>query len=252
MSHVTSTDGTKIVYDKVGSGPAVVLLYVGPSTRISNAGLAALLADRFTVYTYDRRGRGESSGSVEAGADREFEDLAAVLTEAGGSANVYGSSGGAMIALEAAARGLSIARLALWEPPYDMPVPADWGQQVADRVAADRRGDAVAYWMTNVTGLPEEMVAGMRHAPFWASMEAEAHGLIADAAIVGDLSFPEARVAKVRVPTLVLDGGSASFLAGGAALVAASVPGAVHKSLEGQPHNVADAAMAPELANFFS
>lgn len=252
MSHVTSADGTRIAFDEVGDGPAVVLLHIGPSTRASNAGLAALLADRFTVYCYDRRGRGESSGSVHDGPDREFEDLAAVLEVAGGSGCVYGSSGGAMIALEAAARGLPITRLALWEPPYDMPVPADWGQQVADRIAAGRRGDAVAYWMTHVTGIPADVVAGMRPAPFWPPLEAEAHGLIADAAIVGDLSFPKARLATITTPTLVMDGGAGSFVAGGAALVAATVPGAVHQALDGQPHNVADTAIAPALANHFT
>ncbi|MGH3764293.1 MAG: alpha/beta fold hydrolase [Pseudonocardiaceae bacterium] len=253
MEYVTSADGTRIAYDKVGSGPSVVLLHVGPMTRVVNAGLAALLADTFTVYFYDRRGRGDSSGNVEDGADREFEDMAAILEIAGSSANVYGSSGGAIIAFEAAARGLPITRLAAWEPPYGLPVPADWGTRVADRVAADRRGDAVEYWMVDVIGMPAEMVAGMRHAPFWPAMEAEAHGLIADYAIVGDLSFPHDRLATITTPTLVIDGGSASAppLAAAVAKVVETVPGAVHGSLDGQPHNVADDAMAPALAEFF-
>lgn len=253
MAHVISSDGTQIAYDKVGSGPAVVLLHVGPMNRSSNAGLAALLADRFTVYSYDRRGRGDSAGTVQDGPDREFDDMAAIIEVAGGTANVYGSSGGAIIALEAAACGLPISRLGLWEPPYNVPVPTDWGQQVADRIAADRRGDAVHYWMTSVVGMPIEMVDGMRHAPFWAFLETEAHGLIADAAIVGDLTMPRDRLATVATEALVLDGGSASAPAmkDAAAAVVKTLPNAVHKSLDGQPHNVADDALAPALASFF-
>lgn len=254
-STVTSKDGTTLEYDRSGSGPAVVLLYVGPFTRAANSGLAALLAEHFTVYSYDRRGRGGSGGSVQDGPDREFEDLDAILSEAGGSACLYGSSGGAIMGLQAAARGLPITRLAAWEPPYTVEgarrPPADWGKRVADLVAQDRRGDAVAYWMTAVTGIPEEMVSGMRQAPFWAAVEAEAHGLIADYAMVGDLTFDEAMLRSVPVPTLVLDGGDSSPLAPSAAKVAATVPGAVHQSLDGQPHNVADEAIAPALIAFF-
>jgi pimeloyl-ACP methyl ester carboxylesterase len=256
MSNVVSKDGTTLEYDRFGSGPAVVLLYVGPFTRVANSGLAALLADHFTVYSYDRRGRGGSGGSVQDGPDREFEDLHAILSEAGGSACVYGSSGGGIMGLQAAARGLPITRLAVWEPPYSVVPgaprpPADWGKQVAALVGEDRRGDAVAYWMTSVTGMPEQMVAGMRQAPFWPAIEAEAHGLIADHALVGDVTFDEVMLRSVPVPTLVLDGGSSSPLAPSAAKVAATVPGAVHQSLEGQPHNVADEAMAPALIAFY-
>src|SRR5882762_6243375 len=115
---LASHDGTTIVYDRTGDGPAVVLVHAGPFTRAVNAGLAALLGDLFTVYTYDRRGRGESGGGVTDGPEREFQDLAALIDEAGGSANVYGSSGAGIIGLQAAARGLAISRLAVWEPPY--------------------------------------------------------------------------------------------------------------------------------------
>jgi pimeloyl-ACP methyl ester carboxylesterase len=256
MPTVTSKDGTTLEYDRSGSGPAVVLLYVGPFTRVANAGLAALLAEHHTVYSYDRRGRGGSGGSVHDGPDREFEDLHAILEQAGGSAFVYGSSGGGIMGLQAAARGLRITRLAAWEPPYAVVPgaprpPADWGHHVATLVGQDRRGDAVAYWMTSVTGMPEQMVAGMRQAPFWPAVEAEAHGLIADYALVGDLTFDAAMLASVRVPTLVLDGGTRSPFGPSAAEVAATVPGAVHQSLDGQPHNVADEAMAAALIAFF-
>jgi len=253
---LASHDGTTIVYDRTGDGPAVVLVHAGPFTRAVNAGLAALLGDLFTVYTYDRRGRGESGGGVTDGPEREFQDLAALIDEAGGSANVYGSSGAGIIGLQAAARGLAISRLAVWEPPYAVGhpgPPTDWGHRLAALVDADRRGDAVAYWMVSVVGMPEPMVTGMRQAPFWAAMEPEAHGLIADYAMVGDLPFPRAeQLNAVTAPTLVLDGGTESPLAPGAAMLAAALPSAEHRSLDGQPHNVADDAMAAALADFFS
>ena len=255
MPQLTSADRTSIAYEQTGSGPAVVLVHVGPFTQALNAGLAGLLADRFTVYTYDRRGRGASGGAVTDGPDREFDDLRAVIDHAGGHAHVYGSSGAGIIALQAASRGLPISRLAVWEPPYAVATPnppADWGSQIASLIEAGRRGDAVAYWMTTILGMPEPAVAGMRDAPFWAGMEAEAHGLVADHALVGDLSFPPAgQLRAIEVPTLVLDGGPASPLAASAVEVARCVPGACHRSLNGQPHNVDDAVMAAALTEFF-
>ena len=93
MSQLTSSDGTTIAFERTGDGPAVVLIHVGPFTQALNAGLAGLLAGKFTVYTYDRRGRGGSGGAVTDGPDREFADLSAVIDHAGGHAHVYGSSG---------------------------------------------------------------------------------------------------------------------------------------------------------------
>jgi len=249
MSQLTSADRTSIAYEQTGDGPAVVLIHVGPFTQALNAGLASLLADRFTVYTYDRRGRGESGGTITDGPDREFDDLRAVIDQAGGHAHVYGSSGAGIIALQAASRGLPISRLAVWEPPYAVETPhppADWGSRIASLVEAGRRGDAVAYWMTTILGMPEPAVAGMRDAPFWSGMEAEAHGLVAD------LTFPPAgQLRAIEVPTLVLDGGPASPLAPAAVQVARGIPGARHQSLDGQPHNVDDAVMAAALTEFF-
>src|SRR5439155_5712196 len=110
----------------------------------------------------------------------EFEDLAAVLAEAGGSGALIGYSGTGNIALEAAARGLPISKLALWEPPFIVDdsrpkVPQDWGQRVAELVSAGRPGDALEYWMTTVIGVPAEAVAPMRETLFWSAMEPMAH-----------------------------------------------------------------------------
>ena len=158
MPQLTSSDRTSIAYEQTGHGPAVVLIHVGPFTQALNAGLAGLLAGRFTVYTYDRRGRGASGGTITDGPDREFDDLRAVIDHAGGHAHVYGSSGAGIIALQAASRRLPISRLAVWEPPYAVATPnppADWGPQIASLIAAGRRGDGVAYWMTTILGMPE-------------------------------------------------------------------------------------------------
>src|SRR5688500_12273320 len=113
MDFVTSHDGTRIGYDRIGSGPAVIVIGGGPVDRSAESPLAALLAEQFTVYSYDRRGRGDTVDTAPYSVDREFDDLQALITEAGGSAMVYGTSGGGMIAIQAAARGMAITRLAL-------------------------------------------------------------------------------------------------------------------------------------------
>src|SRR5262249_61085631 len=99
MDHVVSSDGTRIAFDRLGSGPAIVLVGAGPTDRSSEAPLAALLAEHFTVYNYDRRGRGDSGDTQPYATDREFEDIAAVIEQADGSALCYGTSGGGLMAL---------------------------------------------------------------------------------------------------------------------------------------------------------
>ncbi|HEX6756361.1 MAG TPA: alpha/beta fold hydrolase [Mycobacteriales bacterium] len=114
METVTSADGTTIAYDRLGEGPAVVLVSGGSVDRQSNAPLAELLAPDFTVFNYDRRGRGPSGDAETYAVEREFEDLAAAVAAAGGTAGVYGASSGAVLALRAAAAGVPMAGLALW------------------------------------------------------------------------------------------------------------------------------------------
>lgn len=122
MEIITSHDGTPIAFDRTGAGP-VVILVGGPTDRSANTPLAALLAPRCTVYNYDRRGRGDSGDTAPYAVDREVEDLAAVIAAAGGSAAVFGTSGGGIFALEAAAHGLPFTKLTVWEPPY---IVDDW------------------------------------------------------------------------------------------------------------------------------
>ena len=227
-------------------------------TGSQQAPLAALLASSFTVFNYDRRGHGESGDTPPYVVEREIEDLDAIITEAGGSAFVYGTSGCAILALEAAARGLAprMKKLALWEPPYIVddsrpPVPPDYKDQLTRLLAAGRRGDMIELFMTKAVGLPAEFVAPMRQAPFWAAQEALAHTLIYDATLTGDFSLPAEHIASVAVPTLVIDGGTTPWLSHAAEAVAQALPHAQRRTLHGQPHNVAPEALAPALVEFF-
>src|SRR4029450_3107468 len=100
---VASKDGTPIAGDQLGSGPPVILVCGGSVDRMTNAELATLLASEFTVLNYDRRGRGDSGDTPPYAIEREFEDLDAAIVATGGSAAVYGSSSGAVLALKAGA-----------------------------------------------------------------------------------------------------------------------------------------------------
>lgn len=157
MDTVVSHDGTTIALDRAGDGPPVVLINAGPTDRKVNAPLVGLLAPRLTVLNYDRRGRGDSGDTAPYAVDREYEDLEAVIDAAGGSASLFGNSGGGILALEAAARGLAVTRIAVWEPPYVIdgsrpPVPADYRRQLGDLLAAGRRGDMVELFLTQAAG----------------------------------------------------------------------------------------------------
>jgi pimeloyl-ACP methyl ester carboxylesterase len=225
---------------------------------MQQAGLAQLLASDFTVYNIDRRGHGESGFTAPYAVEREVEDLDALITEAGGSAFIYGTSGLGILCLEAAARGLSpkMKKLAVWEPPYILegsrpPVPQDYQKRLDQLLAEGRRGDMIELWMTQAVGMPSEFVAQLRQAPFWPAQEAFAHTLVYDAILTGDFSLPTERLAHIAVETLVSDGGTTPWLSQAADAVAAAVPNARRSTIAGQPHNVADEAMAPVLREFF-
>ena len=193
MNKVISKDGTQIAYETKGSGPAVILVdgalcyrSFGPMPH-----LAELLAPRFTVYIYDRRGRGESGNSKPYAIEREVEDIEALIKAAGGSAFVYGISSGACLALEAAIKlGDKIRKLAMYEPPYNSEEAArqawrEYRKKLAELLAAGRRGDAAALFMGFV-GTPADQIDGMRQAPMWPMFEAVAPTLAYDAAAMGE------------------------------------------------------------------
>lgn len=263
MHTVTSHDGTPIVFDRSGEGPPVILVTGALATRAACASLVALLAPHFTVIAHDRRGRGDSGDTPPYAVEREVEDIDALITVVGGAAFVFGHSSGAALALEAARLlPTKIARLALYEPPFIVddsrpPLPRDYVAQMTERVAAGRRGDAVEYFMTAAVAVPDDMVAQMRSDPMWPTMEAVAHTLPYDGAIMGDTMFgqplPAARWAIVTLPTLVLDGGaSPTWQRNGVQTLVAALPNAEQRTLAGQGHGADPDVLAPVLAEFFA
>ncbi len=182
MNNVGSRDGTTIGFDRSGEGPPIVLVGGAFNDRSTAAPLAAQLEPRFTVFTYDRRGRGGSGDTAPYAVDREIEDLEALIADAGGSASVYGLSSGGVLALEAAARGLPITRLVVFEPPFIVEgsrprPPEDLALQLSELASSGRRGDAVELFITKAVGLPVEAVEQMRNAPMWPGLEEVAHTL---------------------------------------------------------------------------
>jgi pimeloyl-ACP methyl ester carboxylesterase len=258
LNHVTSRDGTTIAFDRLGAGPPIVLVCGGSVDRMSDAGLAAQLAPDFTAFNYDRRGRGDSGDTLPYAIDREIEDIDAVVTAAGGSAFLYGTSSGAALALAAAEKLTGrITKLALWEPPFILDPsarpPADTAKTFADLVSAGRRSDAVEHFTAKVVGLPPEFVAFAKTQPFWAAQEKIAHTLAYDATVMADYSLPLERAARVTIPTIVLAGGASfPFMRETAQALAAALPNGQTRVLEGQEHNVSDEAMAAALKTFFA
>jgi pimeloyl-ACP methyl ester carboxylesterase len=262
---VTSRDGTVIAFDRSGNGSPVLLVEGAFQHRALDpptAQLASLLASHFTVYHYDRRGRGDSGDTAPYCVEREIEDIEALIETAGGPVYVFGNSSGAVLALRAAGQGLAISKLALYEPPFIVddsrpPLPDDYLEVLTELVSEGRRGDAVEYFMTTAVGLPSEFVDQMRQEPFWPAFEAVAHTLPYDAAVMADTGSgsptPLQQWAELRVPTLVLDGGeSQRYRHNADALLAAILPHAERRTLEGQSHEVAPDVLAPALVGFFT
>jgi pimeloyl-ACP methyl ester carboxylesterase len=263
MNSVISKDGTHIAYDKLGEGSALVLVGGAFNTRTfgPNGGLAPLLAERFTVINYDRRGRGESTDTAPYSMEREIEDIQALIEAEGGSAHVFGISSGAALALEAANRGLPIAKLALYEAPFVVddsraPVPDDYFERLQAMVASDRRSDAIRLFMRQGVGVPAVFVVMMRIMPAWSKLKAVAPTVIYDAAIVDDYQkgrpLPTDRWTSVTMPTLVAVGGkSPDWMRHAMSGLAQVLPNAEHRTLEGQTHIVKPDALAPVLVEFF-
>lgn len=257
MPTLTSKDGTQIGYNTTGTGPAVILIDgafcfrgFGPMPA-----LAPLLAPHFTVYTYDRRGRGESGDTLPFALEREFEDIDALIQHAGGAAFLFGTSSGAGLALRAAASGLNVTKLAMYEPPYDdnnLANAAVFKRDIAQAVAAGQNGEAVTVFMRYV-GTPPEAIAGMQQAPMWAGLEAVAPTLAYDAAAMGDYSVPTTLAASVSIPTLVMTGSETfPFMHASAHTLVNAMPNAEYRSLEGQRHDVDVNVLAPLLIEFFN
>ena len=251
---VQSPDGTTIAWERSGSGSRVVIVDAAGSFRGFGplASLPEALASRFEVVTYDRRGRGESGDTLPYAVEREVEDMSAVIAAAGGSANVFGFSSGAVLALHAAAAGLPISKLALLEPPIqldDEPPDLEMEQEITALVAAGRRGDAVEYFHRSI-GVPEEFLVGMRDAPTWPTWEAIAHTLVYDSIVTR--TFPESRLASISTPTLVIDSdASDEDLHRWAQITADRLPNGSHRTMPGEWHGVSVDDLVPVIAQFF-
>ena len=258
---VTSADGTSIGFDRSGAGPAVILVhgaFTGRAHPILSE-VAAILARWFTVFDYDRRGRGDSGDTQPYAVQREVEDLAALVEMAGGSAMAFGGSSGAGLVLRAAVQNPAITKLAVWEPPYHVDESAprlapDFAARLDAMIRKGRRADAVELFMVEAAAVPVEAVAAMRREPSWPATEAVAHTLSYEAAIMGPgNALPVGLLASITQPVLVLTGGSSpAWMTKAGQAVAGSIPGAVHRVLDGQTHNVSPAALVPELLEFFT
>ncbi|MGQ0602500.1 MAG: alpha/beta fold hydrolase [Anaerolineales bacterium] len=267
MEKVSSKDGTTIAFDQLGTGAPVILVAGATAYRSHpvNVQLAELLSTHFTVFNYDRRGRGDSGDTAPYAVEREIEDIEAVMNGAGGSAFMCGFSSGAVLALEAASKlSAKIKKLALYEPPFILddsrpPLPQDYVAQLNAAIAAGRRGDAFEIFMTKAVLSPAEYLEPMRNDPMWADMEKVAHTLAYDGTIMGDTMsgkpFSTRKIkqwASVTMPTLVMTGGkSEAYFHGAAQALVDILPTAQRRTLEGQDHAVAPEALAPVLVEFF-
>jgi len=247
---LTSKDGTRIAYEQSGKGPAIILVLGAFNDRSAGAALGQSLKQYFTVFNYDRRGRGESTDTAPYAIEREIEDLHALITEAGGSAFVFGYSSGAILALRAAADGLAIPKLALYDPPPTGGKAGTLAPELSRLIEANRRGDAVELFQTDAVGIPSEIVVNMRHAPFRPALEAIAHTLIYDSIILAALpnNMPE----TVGIPTLVLSAEKMPpIMHQSAQSLANALPKGQHHLLTGQTHDIDPAVITPILKAFF-
>jgi pimeloyl-ACP methyl ester carboxylesterase len=255
---VTSKDGTKIAYDRLGQGPPLLIVNGAMSVRsfVFARKMAEELAKDYTVYNYDRRGRGESTDTAPYSVKKEIDDIAALAQAAGGKPFVVGFSSGAALALEAAAAGVPMAGLYAYEPPYvkahapDAIDPA-YETKVKALVAADDRDGAVKLFMRTV-GVPGFGVAIMRILPMWKVMRGVAHTLPYDARCMDGFEVPASRLAKIKVPTVVGAGEKTTpALKSAAKAVSAAVPNARLDVVARSNHGVKPQAMRSVLAAAF-
>lgn len=260
-----SADGTRIAYDTYGEGPLVVIVAAVTSDRKFKGyvRLAQALSDRFRVVTYDRRGRGDSTEAGPFAVEREIEDLAAVIDAEGGRARLWGGSSGGALALRAAAAGLAIDRLAVYEVPFtvdpaDKIPTADFSQRLNELIAAGDHRRALQHFLRNAMGLPAPLVAVMPLLPVWKRIEAMAPTLVYDWAALGDHNMhgnpldPD-EWSAVTIPTLVAYGAkSPSSLQKGSRALAAILPDAQLRKLQGMRHSIKAKVLAPALAEFFA
>lgn len=260
IDRVTSADGTSIAFEKSGHGPPIILVggaFCDRGARASGTPLASFLSLGFTVYSYDRRGRGGSGDTPNWSLEREVEDLAALIQAAGGSASVYGISSGALLALAAAERELPILELALYEPPVLLDESRvkqleDLAEQLQELATSGRRSDAAELFLTRVVMVPAPAVAQMKQAPMWRGLESLAHTLSYDARITALGPTLRERASSVRATTLALYGEACPpWMRDAIQALSHAIPGARSRMLAGQSHDVDPKVLAGVLSEFF-
>jgi pimeloyl-ACP methyl ester carboxylesterase len=259
MKKVTSKDGTQIAYDSTGRGPVVILVLGALNSRKSGTKLAKLLASRFTVVSFDRRGRGDSTDTAPYSPPREVEDIAALIDAAGEPAYLYGHSSGAALALEAALKlGRKVRKIAIYEVPYTLDAKgrraaSEYYARLKKLLASGRRGDAVASFIRSV-GVSAKQLQALKRLPMWPGLVKLAPTLAYDSEVLGKgHALPAARLARISVPTLVMHGGSGGeFMRDAAQAISKVIPRARLRTLAGQTHGVSPKVLAPVLKEFFS
>ncbi|MGH8824900.1 MAG: alpha/beta fold hydrolase [Jiangellaceae bacterium] len=258
VGHATSRDGTRIAFERLGDGEPVILVGGALQGRATYRPLAAELSRHLTVFNYDRRGRGDSGDTAPYAVEREIDDLAALIAEAGATASVYGHSSGAALVLHAAARGLPLDTIVLHEPPFgsgsaqERQAEQDEAEHIAALLAADRRGDAVAFFLASM-GMPAEIVDHLAQDP---AMLANAPTILYDPFEVTSVHSrdgltPAQQASSVTVPALVLAGGaSPEWMIDTGRQIADALPNGRLHVLHGQEHVVAPDVLAPVLAEF--
>jgi pimeloyl-ACP methyl ester carboxylesterase len=253
LNTVTSPDGVTIAYERSGSGPALVIVNGALSTRAAGAPLGPLLDREFTLYRYDRRGRGDSSDGGASSPENELQDLAVIVDATGEKPFVFGQSSGAALVLEAAASGVPVRGLVVNEPPY-VPGPgtaSETAGELAALAADGRRDEAVEHFMQG-SGIPEAMIEQTRASPAWPSLLGLAHTLAYDVRMLNDGVVPTDRLHTITCPVLATTGSlSPPWAAAAARAVADAVPGGEWRVLEGQSHNVAPDVLAAILRERF-
>lgn len=257
-THVTSKDGTRIAFETAGKGPALIVVSGALSSRAlqTDRSLVAELGEHFTVYTYDRRGRGESTDTKPYAVAREVEDIEALIAHAGSSAYLFGVSSGAALSMHAAATlgPAKVTKLALYEPPYgqEPAASAKQKQRVVELVKTGQPGQAAEFFLTAI-GMPPNALDGMKRSPQWPQIAKLDFTLAYDFEILGDGQVPEATARAIAVPTLVMTGEKTMpFMHPTADRIAALVPGAQRKTLAGQSHQVKGDVVEPVLTAFFT
>jgi pimeloyl-ACP methyl ester carboxylesterase len=262
METVTSKDGTRIAYDRYGEGPAVILINgaLGYRNFKTMEQIATSLAEHCTVINYDRRGRGDSGPAGPASVEREVEDLAALIDAVGGRASLWGYSSGSGVALRAAAAGLPVEKLVLYEIPFktdpDAKFPRDdYAALLEPLIAADDRMGAAKHFLRNV-GMPGPMVAVMSLVPMFKKFGANGHTLMFDYLALGDQNMHGSPLRaeewmSVTCPTLVVYGSKTyPGLKHASRSLADVLPNATLRELPGQKHVVKPDAIAPVIAEF--